>query len=220
MLYKGGGLTFETKLDVEIARVESYLHVLDETRVPVLKAMGIQCVSWVIQDFRVRSAGGAAAGVSWAPIGESAIRSRLAGRAPWRRQREQLEGLKGDDSDQAKKVRAKIRADRKKAIAKELSAAQIGVDTGRLVNSFTAGVADLKAIRPPKLRSGAEAPTNGLFEIRGSSIRIGSILKYAGYFDKRRPIIPPGFIDAERRTALNNLIELTIEAAMKRRGGG
>lgn len=263
MQIKSGGFSFEMNLEREVAHVSKLPKKLIEITPTILKAMGVQAVSWAIQDFRTRSDGGSAAGVAWKPITESAVRTRLAGRTPWVKQRAELSSLREQekpileklrrtlpsnktlgnrkiDSQRGNKIRGmlsrqfeeknpelqkirkkrqQIRDKRKSTIARELSAARIGVDTGRLVNSLVFGVPELAQIRVPKKPTKTEGLTRGVFDIRSNTIRVGTVIDYAKHFDRLRPIFPDGFIDAARRQSMEKIIELVIAAELKRRGG-
>lgn len=259
MMLRKGGFSFEMNLDREVIRVQNLSKSLTDLKPTILKAMGVQAVSWAVQDYRAKSDGGPAGGITWQPITLSAARNRLSHRAPYQDQTSQLKRLSEEQKpltealrrrlpkgkDDAKKAaqrkgssghfmnntpegkqlqriknkRKKIRERRKKMIEKEQAAARIGVDTGRLVNSLVYAVAELSAIKPPKLQSGSGSPTPALFTVQGDSIHIGSLMKYATYFDEKRPIFGPTFIDSGRRQQLDNLIETTIRASLKQRGG-
>lgn len=120
-----------------------------------------------------------------------------------------------------KKKRQALRAKRKSMIAKELSSARIGIDTGRLVNSIVYGVDQLRSVRVPKFSG--EAPPRALFEIDRYSLRMGSNLSYAKHFDKLRPIFPPGFIDGARQQKLDKVVALVMQKKVDdimRRGRG
>lgn len=255
MMLRGRGFRFEMTLDREAVRVASLAKHLQDVSPTVLTAIGVQAVSWAVQDFRARSGGAAAGGIQWKPITEAAARTRLAARAPWQNQSKQLEQLSAEQQPLMEKLRRKlppgtnksanrkaiangfmeskdgqslrkiqkkregIRAKRKAAIAKEHAAAKVGVDTGRLVNSLVYGVQDLSSVRVGVPLKG-EAPPRAAFDIAGNTIRIGSNLKYAGYFDAMRPIFGQGFLDAGRRESIDKLIEKTVDLAIKQKFGG
>lgn len=110
---------------------------------------------------------------------------------------------------QIKIKRRGLKAKRKNMIAKELSSARIGIDTGRLVNSLVYGVDELRSVRVPKFSG--EAPPRALFEMSRFSLRMGSNLSYAKHFDQLRPIFPPGFIDAQRQQKLDKVVALVMQ---------
>lgn len=254
MIVNAGNFRFEMNLEKEVARVAALPKHLEDARQTVLTAMGVQLVSWAVQDYRTRSEGGTAGGVAWKPITASAIRTRLAGRTPWQRQSEKLRALrdkerpileqlrkklpKGDkrkksrgliasnflaDSKEWQKIRAdrkKIREARKAKIAQELSSAKIGVDTGRLVNSLVYGVPALSSIRVGTRPTTSEGLTQGVFVFEGDSLKVGSVMKYAGYFDEKRPIFPPGFVDQARQEQLDSLGEKAVDAFIRQKEGG
>ena len=236
MQLRRGGFSFEMTIERDAVEIDRYARILQDQAPTVLRAMGVQAVSWVMQDYRDRSQGRAAGGIAWQDITDAAIRSRLAGRTPWQRMTEEkksiakqnadyeatLKRMRGDRSESARNTRQRIEQDRQKLskkrksieskragmVAKEKGQAKIGVDTGRLVNSLVAGRPELASIRAPVKSS--DAPT-ALFTLSGNSITIGSILKYAGYFDERRPIFAPSFISSERRAAMDRLIEQVVQ---------
>jgi len=117
--------------------------------------------------------------------------------------------MKGDRSDAAKRKRKGLRERRRKMIDKELASARIGIDTGRLVNSLTYGVDQLRSVRVPKFEG--EAPPRAIFEIDRYSLRMGSNLNYAGYFDALRPIFPPTFINGQRQQSLDKIVHRVMQ---------
>lgn len=220
MMLRKGPFGFEMNLDQEVRRVESLPTHLADARETVLTAIGVQVVAWAVADYREKSEGRSAGGVQWKPITEGAIRTRLAGRTPWQRQRAELSAIKGDRSDKAKKKRQSIREKRKSTIAKELGKAKIGIDTGRLINSLVYGVPALSSVRVANRPTSTEGLTQGVFMFEGDSLRVGSIMRYAGYFDAKRPIFPIGFLDASRQEQLDKLAEKAVEAFIRRKQGG
>ncbi len=255
MMIRARGFRFEMTLDQDVIRVQQFAKYLEDIKPTILKAMGVQAVSWAVQDYRKKSDGGTAQGVTWKPITASAIRTRLAGRTPYQRQSSELKTLserqkpitealrrkmpkgaehankrkaiankfmeskEGKELSKIQKKRKGIRDKRKATIAKELGSARIGVDTGRLVNSLVYGVQDLASIKPPARLTG-DAPPRAAFDIQGNNIRIGSNLKYAGYFDEKRPVFSGTFMDTTRRDQMDRLIEKTTALEFKRKFGG
>lgn len=102
-----------------------------------------------------------------------------------------------------RKQRASIRAARNKRTDAMLAKHEIGVDTGRLVNSLVFGVPELAAVRVPK--NAGEAPPKAEFKVADSTVTVGSNLVYAPAFDRLRPIFPPGFISKERQEKLDEI---------------
>mgnify|MGYP000906855358 FL=1 len=269
MMIRARGFSFEMTLDQEATRLRALARHLEDATPTVLTAMGVQAVSWAVQDFRERSNGGNAAGVSWAPITLSGARTRLAGRAPYRNDSRELKSLHeqekplleklrrkmpsnkrlagqkqvygpkktpgmirgklarnfmetedGQKIVEIRKNRQKIKKRRAKQIEREKSNAKVGVDTGRLVNSLVYGVADLSSIKTPKGKD-SEAPRENLkraaFDISGNVIRVGSNMKYAGYFDERRPIFGPDFMSSDRKQKMDRLIEQAIDKYLEKK---
>lgn len=90
-----------------------------QARRVTLDAMGVRVLSWGFQDFRAKSAGGTAGGVTWRPVLQSTVDARTR----------RLGAFK----------KLKTKGARQKKLAKGRVGAKIGVDTGRLVNSLKAG---------------------------------------------------------------------------------
>lgn len=90
-----------------------------QARRVTLDDMGVRVLSWGWQDFRAKSAGGTAGGVTWRPILQSTVDART----------KRLSSFK----------RLKTKAARDRKLVKGRVNAKIGVDTGRLVNSLKAG---------------------------------------------------------------------------------
>ena len=257
MMIRARGFSFEMTLDQEATRLRALARHLEDATPTVLTAMGVQAVSWAVQDFREKSNGGTAGGNSWKPISLSGARTRLAGRDAYRSDSKSLKGLRdaeaplremlrkrlpagknkapnrgaiasnfmdktpeGKEIRSIQKTRKKIRDKRRKQIEREKNSAKVGVDTGRLVNSLVYGVADLSSIKTPKGKD-SEAPREGLkraaFDIQGNVIRIGSNMKYAGYFDERRPIFGPDFMSSERKQKMDRLIEQAIDRYLEKK---
>jgi len=94
MMIRARGYSFEMTLDAEVTRLRALSRHLEDATPTVLTAMGVQAVSWAVQDFRDKSNGGSAGGVSWKPISLAGARTRLAGRAPYRSDSKSLQGLR------------------------------------------------------------------------------------------------------------------------------
>lgn len=90
-----------------------------QARRVTLDAMGVRVLSWGFQDFRAKSAGGTAGGVTWRPVLQSTVDARTKRLSSFKR-------LKTDKAKQKKLTKGRV-------------GAKIGVDTGRLVNSLKAG---------------------------------------------------------------------------------
>lgn len=90
-----------------------------QARRVTLEAVGVRVISWGFSDFRAKSAGGTAGGVTWRPILQSTVDART-------RRLKAFQRLKTDVARQKKLVKGRVNA-------------KIGVDTGRLVNSLKAG---------------------------------------------------------------------------------
>lgn len=108
MMVRSRGFSFEMNLDKEVIRVQQFEKHLQDITPDILRAMGVQAVSWAVQDYRSRSDGGTAGGTTWNPITAGAIRSRLAGRTPWQRQTEQLLKLRAEQEPLTEKLRRKM----------------------------------------------------------------------------------------------------------------
>lgn len=266
MMIRARGFSFEMTLDQEATRLRALARHLEDATPTVLTAMGVQAVSWAVQDFRERSQGQAAGGSNWKHISKGGAISRLRGRAPWNKDYDALAKLRAEEEPlkdalrrklpkgagnkaargkiafdfmqntkegkrigKIKERRIKIKERRDLMIAKEYGNANVGVDTGRLINSLVYGVAPLEAeIKklpkvitkeyryrkdPPKV----EPLTRAAFDISGNVIRVGSNMKYAGYFDERRPIFGPDFMSSERRQKMDRLIEQAIDKYLEKK---
>ena len=71
---------------------------------------------------------------------------------------------------------------------------EIGVDTGRLVNSFAS-------------KAGADT----ILEVGRLSVTVGTRIQYAGYFDRLRPIWGPDFVDAGRQAELEAIVRKWLD---------
>ena len=101
------------------------------------------------------------------------------------------------------KNRAAIRKKQQAMIDKESSQYEIGVDTGRLVNSLTFGIKEL-ASQQVKSKPGEKQPPPAVLKIEPNAVTVGSALEYAAHFDAKRPIFGPNFITPERQKQLEN----------------
>lgn len=229
MMIRQNGFSFKQTLDEEAVRLHNLARHVEATRPKVLTAIGVQCVQFAVKDFRDRSNGLEAAGTSWQRISLSGARTRLAARKPYKTDSAELLALHNEQQAARKKKprdekaikgiqrkRQTIKRRRKREIEREQKNAKTGIDTGRGVNSLVFGVAELEAaIKVPtgkgEPKKGQEPLARALFQMTSTSIRVGSIMKYMGYFDERRPIFPPGFIGPERRTSIEKVIGRTID---------
>lgn len=254
MMIQASGFHFSSvALDQEVATVRLVSQRLIENRKTILTAMGVQAASWAVQDYRAKSEGKAAAGITWAPITRGAAATRLAARAPWQNDSAALAQLhaqelplkeelrkklpKGskkksnrgkiasdfyENSSKWKSIRKKrktIKERRQRNIDKEHSAAKIGIDTGRLVNSIVYDVPELSSVKAPKSsaivsqggKKVAFGITKGVFIVTEHSVTLGTNMQYATDFDRLRPIFPVQF-DATRTAALNNIATKTAQA--------
>lgn len=103
-----------------------------------------------------------------------------------------------------KRRRAQLRARRQRDIDREFAHHEIGVDTGRLINSLTFGEPALASIRAPKQKSGPP-PSRAIFLVSDRDVTVGSNMSYAKYFDEARPIFSANMITPARRKALEDL---------------
>jgi len=273
MRMQGKGYKFEMTLDQQVLRLEQMAKTYEQATPTVLKAFGVQAVSWAVQDYRDRSDGGSAGGISWLKIKPAGAATRLRHRADWAKDRDRLakkveqakplreklrrklpkgaskkaarkriayDFMQTKDGDRLKKLvadRKKIISARKDKIKAEAGSARTGIDTGRLINSLVYGVGELTS-GIPGLIPGVKVPEPrdnsaflnaeekkmaeripAEFSISGSVITVGSNMKYAGHFAKRRPIFTKGFISQERREKLQALAKKAIELEFARRYG-
>lgn len=239
MLMKGGGGGgIEHEFHQLAFRFDKASQATVESRGIILRATGVQCLSWGFRDFRMKARKGTdAAGQSWKDITRSAFVSRLAKRSPYQQllsQRHELtakekaltkdiaKGMpKGKSAGKAKiragiawrfyeanpelrkiqKQRANVRKKQQALIDKEASQYEIGVDTGRLVNSLTFGIKEL-ATQQVKGKPGDKQPPPAILNIEPNAVTVGSALEYAAYFDAKRPIFGPNFITPDRQKQL------------------
>lgn len=117
-----------------------------------------------------------------------------------------METPEGQRLKAIREQRKGLRGRRQGLIDAELPTAEIGVDTGRLINSLVAAVPELKVIQLPAVKDGPPPP-KALFVVGVASITVGTNLMYAEAFDKLRPIYPASFIDTTRLQKLNEIAE-------------
>lgn len=139
MMIRARGFSFEMTLDQQVARLEQMSRMYEEAAPTALKAMGVQAVSWAVQDYRARSDGKSAAGVSWKEIGKGAAISRLRHRAPWANDRSKLEKIREEEKPLKEMLRRKLpRGGKKKpnrqAIANQFMETREGKKLGKLKN--------------------------------------------------------------------------------------
>ncbi|NDF13331.1 MAG: hypothetical protein EB060_11025, partial [Proteobacteria bacterium] len=133
-------------------------------------------------------------------------------------QRKALRKAYASAQKQAKNKRASIKKKREAMFSKESGSSKIGVDTGRLVNSLVYGVPALSSVKVGIRPSTNADLTPGIFALEGDSLRLGSVMKYAGYFDEIRPIFPEGFIDEARKKQLDDLADKALNAFIEKGG--
>jgi hypothetical protein len=141
-----------------------------------LKISSNQMLSWVKQDFEKKAKGNEVSGISWNPISREGARARLR----------KLGSYQKLD-----------KAGKSKAIDGVLSQHSIGIDTGRLRNSFSIG-----------------NPEN-INEVTTDFIRIGTKISYAEYYDEKRPIFGDGFLDSSRQNRVEQIIHKAGEEHLK-----
>lgn len=184
-------------------------------RKAALDAIGLQLTAWAQLDFRDKSAGKTAGGVTWKPIKITTIGGRLIGASDNTTGRRTRSGV-------GEQVRRMLRRDAKGGnramragiiyractdpsfvpaffakVQTEWANHKIGVDTGRLANSMKAG-------QPGHFR-----------KTGGNAVTIGSQIKYAKFFDAVRPIFGPNFIDQHRQKALEDMAVRVYDRAIK-----
>lgn len=219
-------------LAARLAKLNGELPIVRKT---ILTAVGVQVQSWGFQDFRERARGAAAGGLSWTPIGELAIAGRLLKRKAGEKILRMLPGGASgvrrkqraailatavfgplppvSGRKQKPAVRQRVQARRRalqafaRQVKKEFARHEIGVDTGRLVNSLAFG------------KGGKNVPGQ-VFQIQGKSVIVGTIVSYAKNFDGRRPIFGAQFIDGGRKKSLEKLAHDAYDLAIRKAIGG
>ena len=220
--FEGHGFTVSHNLDVLAQRMDSASSKVFDVSTPALMECGVFLMGEAQRDYRAKSKGRAdEAGNLWLRITEGAIRSRF-----WRTRRNSryvklladierlrnkeatlLESLfaqlppgpekasqrraiardwreNSKEGKEATKTRNNIRAkqeQRRSIVASEHASAAIGVDSGRLVNSLTFGAAE------------------AISEIVGQTLKLGTRIVYAVWFDYMRPIFPENFLTPRRK---------------------
>lgn len=244
MLFKpagGGGINIAHNFAEVVGRIETAKSQMPAAKMEAMKAVGVQVLSWAFQDFRAKSRSETVGGVQWVPITDAALVSRLAKRAPWKAvqaAKRSLHGMPEMPADLKKKLpkgtgerlnkvraaiiwayrkkhpeydqairkaqaeRAKLRGKRNALLAKEKTGAKIGVDTGRLANSLKFG------------------QRGNVYDVKTTSVTVGSHIEYAKFFDEKRPIFGPQFLNAERKQKLDKLVERVVKKVEKMLGGG
>lgn len=275
-------VSIKDNFDELAKRVESVKAKLPEARKEGLNGCGVQCLSWAHQDFRAKSAGQAAGGVTWSNIKDGTVKGRLAKRSPWKKivqnrrdaraeNKSAIEAFKterkalvkqppfpeelrrklpkGNSPGRRKQRRAIIRAymeahpewvaqvqavkgqrkslrtrrrkqresfskklkrlrdQQARLFEKEKAAAKIGVDTGRMLAS---------------LRYGAAGPANAdtVFQVTDTAVTVGIGVKYGKWFDEKRPIFGPAFIDQVRQTRLEGIFQRVYGRVLQAAMGG
>lgn len=106
----------------------------------------------------------------------------------------------------AKTRLAKAKDSRTQYVAKVGAGAKIGIDTGRLVNSLVSGVRGITSVEPFTPKPGnSDAVPPALVEFDAFGFTVGTVVKYAKWFDEERPIFGIGFHSPQRVTAMSQL---------------
>lgn len=177
MIHQSGhGMTFSHTFDEEVARVQQIDKAIDDHMEEILEAIGIQVLSWMQDDYKTKARGETdPAGVKWDPIKRSSMRSRLR---------------------KLQSYREKTKADKRTAIDQAMASHEIGVDTGRLINS---------------LEFSTDNPSDTQLTIKDHTVTVGSAVKYADDFDSARPIFSEKNITEDRRKELDELVEDIVD---------
>jgi hypothetical protein len=104
----------------------------------------------------------------------------------------------------AKKKRAALRQQRATLFQKFHTDAKTGIHTGRLRRSLVYG-------RP-------ESPEDQTCRVEGNKIVVGSALKYAKWFAKRRPIASKTTLTPARRAVLLAIMKTHVQNELRRQG--
>lgn len=183
--------------------------------VEITTGIGLQCLSWAIADYRARARGGSdAAGNKWEPIKRVSIASRILARAAGQEVRRLLRrGSRWRNWNAF--VIYKAANDPAwfpefySQVSIEFASHEIGVNTGRLVSSLTAGI------------EGAPKPIaqsiNAFWRVMPSSVEFGTLIEYAKYFAAKRPIFFPNMLTAQRKKALGVIVSKILAAKLQQR---
>lgn len=212
----GHGFTITHTLDEEVTRARDLAKATDEQATTILEAIGIQVLSWIWQDYRTKARGGTdPAGNKWKPITKAAIRSRLLKRQSYRSKVDQVRALQqqnqvtagqafwlqlgrqpaGVAESTSKRIQS-LHKQKRDMVDAEHAKHEIGVDTGRLVNS---------------LEVGRGYVSDTILDVDRKSVRVGSALKYAAHFNAKRPIIDEKNLTPARLAELDEIIEEVLQ---------
>jgi hypothetical protein len=171
--------------------------------------VGIKALSYVWEDFRVKARGGSCPqGISWGPITIFSIAGRLMQRKVGEELLRKLPRGRDRDANRAAIIRRACTDPSflprfYAAVQQEFALHEIGVNTGRLVNSLIFGR------EGNVFREGSNQ-----VEVGTDVIDLASGLHYADEFHRRRKIVPDQFTP-ERIKQLEKLAASTFEKAMR-----
>lgn len=210
-----------------------------QARRVTLDAMGVRVLSWGFSDFRAKSKGETAGGVQWKPITESAIVTRLLGRAPYQRNlaerraltkqekvltaklRRMLPKGKGGSAAAARKaIAAKFYAQDDQLITLRQKRNQLYLKREQMIAKEWNGAKI--CVDTGRLVNSLKAGGNAdqIKQITDTSVLVGTQVAYGKYVDEKRPIFGPGFIDGKRQQELESLAQRVYEKEVKRLEGG
>ena len=146
----------------EVKRLQQLPRMVQEAEETVLRTIGVQVVSWAVQDYRARSEGREAGGVTWKPLSDGAIYSRISARTPWQRDTEQLKSLREQEKPILEELRRKL--PKGKTPAKKKARAAVA-------KKFSEDRADLRRIRSNRKR--IREKRKRMFEKEKGAAKIG-----------------------------------------------
>lgn len=157
-----GPFRLSSDIDEEVARLKALPQFILDAEESVLKAIGVQVISWAVQDYRARSEGQEAGGVTWKPLSDGAIYSRISARTPWQRDTAQLAALRDQEKPILEELRRKL--PKGKTPAKKKARAAIA-------KKFSEERADLRRIKSSRKR--IREKRKKMFEKEKAAAKIG-----------------------------------------------
>ncbi len=158
-----GPFQFESDdITSEVKRLQQLPRFIQEAEETVLRAIGVQVVSWAVQDYRARSEGREAGGATWKPLSDGAIYSRISARTPWQRDTEQLKALREQEKPILDELRRKL--PKGKTPAKKKA-------RGAIISKFMKERPDLRRIKANRKR--IREKRKKMFEKEKGAAKIG-----------------------------------------------
>ena len=212
-------------------------------REPAMKAVGGRILSWGYQDFRARSDGQTAGGLTWKPITDAAIWSRVRSTVAYRNTIPKARALYNQPPMPDELLKRLPRGK-----GKHMQTVRAAIihrymeqhpDYARAVKSFQKKRQTIRNQRQKKFNEynakrkiGVNIGTlanslqfgkpGNIFVANSVSVTVGASAidqrkgkDYAPYFDETRPIFGEGFINQERKDTLDEIVNRVFEKAIK-----